>query len=46
MIFKSTKKMVMYCYVDSDVSGLYRYEDPQGPICKRSRKINVINISN
>ena len=37
IVFNPSKKLVMDCYDDADFSGLGGHEDPQDPICARSR---------
>ena len=34
------------CYADSDFAELWGHEDPQDPICARSRTVFVVNFSN
>ena len=36
----------MDCYADADFAGLWGHEDPQDPICDRSRTGVVVTFSN
>ena len=36
----------MDCYADADFAGLWGNEDPQDPICDRSRTGFVVNFAN
>ena len=37
IVFNPSKKLVMDCYADADFAVLWGHEDPQDPICARSR---------
>ena len=37
LVFNPFKKLVVDCYADADFTGLWGHEDPQDPICARSR---------
>ena len=37
LVFNATKKMVVDCYDDVDFAVLWGNENPQDPICARSR---------
>ena len=37
LVFNPSKKLVMDCYARADFAGLWGHEDPQDPICARSR---------
>ena len=39
-------KIVVYCYVHADFSGLWGHGNPQKPICDRSRTGFVVTFSN
>ena len=41
-----SKKLVVNCYSDADFAGLWGNEDPQDPICARSRTGFVITFAN
>ena len=38
--------MVVDFYADADFSGLWGHEDPQDPICARSRTVFVLTFAN
>ena len=38
--------MVVDCYADADFAGLWGHEDPQDPICARSRTGFVVTFAN
>ena len=46
LMFNTFKKLVMYCYADADFVGLWVDENPQDPICARSRTGFVIKFAN
>ena len=46
LVFNPYKKLVVDCYADADFAGLWGHEDPQDPICARSRTGFVLNFSN
>ena len=46
LVFNPSKKPVVGCYVDADFTGLWRYENPQDPICARSRTVFVVTDTN
>ena len=37
LVFNPAKKMVVSCYADANFSGLWGHENPQDPICTKSR---------
>ena len=37
LVFNPYKKLLVDCYADADFAGLWGHEDPQDPICARSR---------
>ena len=37
LVFNPSNKLVTDCYSDTDSAGLWGHEDPQDPICSRSR---------
>ena len=37
LVFHPSKKLVVDCYSDADFARLWGHEDPQDPICARSR---------
>ena len=45
-MFNISKKLVVDCYADTYFAGLWGHEDPQDPICARSRTIFVVTFSN
>ena len=46
LVFNPSKKLVVDCYADADFAGLWGHEDPQDPICARSRTGFVVTFSN
>ena len=46
LVFNTSKKMMVDCYVDADFVGLWGNENPQDPIYDRSRTIFVLTVSN
>ena len=46
IVFNPYTKLVMDCYADEYFSGLWVHEDPQDPICGRSRAGSVITFDN
>ena len=46
LVFNLSKKLVVDCYADTDFAGLWGHEDPQDPICARSRNAFVVNFAN
>ena len=44
-MFNPSKKLVVDCYADADFSGLWGHEDPQDPICARSRTGLVVTFA-
>ena len=46
LVFNPSKKLVVYCYADADFAGLWGHEDPQGPICARSRTGFLVIFAN
>ena len=45
LVFNPSKKLVVDCYVDADFAGLWGHENPQYPICARSRTGFVVTFS-
>ena len=43
--FNPPKKLVVDCYADADFAGLWGHEDPQDPICDRSRTVFVVTFA-
>ena len=46
LLFNPYKKLVVYCYSDQDFAGLWGHENPQDPICARSRTVFVVTFAN
>ena len=46
LVFNPTKKLVVDCYADAYFAELWGHENPQDPICDRSRTGFVVNFSN
>ena len=46
LVFNPSKKLVVDCYDDADFAGLWGHEDPQDPICARSRTGFVVTFAN
>ena len=46
LVFNIPKKLVVDCYDDADFAGLWGHENPQNPICARSRTVFVVTFSN
>ena len=46
LVFNPSKKLVVDCYADADFAGLWGHEDPQDPICARSRSGFVVKFAN
>ena len=46
LVFNPSMKLVVYCYADAVFVGLWGYEDPQDPICDRSRTGFVVTFAN
>ena len=44
--FNPYKKLVVDCYAYANFAGLWGHEDPQDPICARSRTGFVVTFSN
>ena len=44
LVFNPYKKRLVDCYADSDFEGLWGHENPQYPICDRSRTVFVISF--
>ena len=42
LVFNPSKKLVMDFYADADFAGLWGHENPQDPICARSRTLFVV----
>ena len=46
IVFNPSKKLVVDCYADADFAGLWEHEDPQDPICARSRTGFLVTFAN
>ena len=46
LVFNPSKKLVVGCCTDEDFAGLWVHEDPQDPICARSRTVIMVTFSN
>ena len=46
LVFNPSKKLVVGFYADADFAGLWGHENPQDPICARSRTVFVVTLSN
>ena len=46
LVFNTYKKLVVGFYADADFLGLWGHENPQDPICVRSRTVFVLTFSN
>ena len=46
LVFNPSKKMVVDCYADAYFAGLWGHENPQDPMCARSRNGFVVNFAN
>ena len=46
LVFNPSKKLVVDCYSNADFAGLWGHEDPQDPICARSRTGFVVTYAN
>ena len=46
IIFNPSKKLVVDCYADADFAGLWLHEDPQDPICARTRTRFLVTFAN
>ena len=46
LVFNPSNKMVVNFYAGADFAGMWGYENPQDPICARSRTVFVEKISN
>ena len=46
LMFNPSKKLLEDCYADAYFAGLWGYEDPQDPICDRSRTGFVVTFAN
>ena len=46
LVFNTYKKLVVDCYADADFVGLWGHENPQDPICARSRTEFVVTFEN
>ena len=46
IVFNPSKKLVVDCYADKDFSGPWGHENPQDPICARSRTGFVVTFAN
>ena len=45
-MFNTSKKLVVDFYTDVDFAGMWVNEDPQDPICARSRTGFVVTFAN
>ena len=45
LAFTPSKKLVVDCYADAYLRDCMGYEDPQDPICARSRTVFVVTLS-
>ena len=46
LVFNPSNKMVVNFYAGADFAGICGYENPQDPICARSRTVFVGTFSN
>ena len=46
LVFNPSKKRVVDCYADADFAVLWGHEEPQDPICARSRTVIVVTFAN
>ena len=46
LVFNTSKKVVVDCYSDAYFAGLWGHENPQVPICARSKTGFVVTFSN
>ena len=46
LLFNPSRKLMVHCYADADFSVLWGHENPQDPICARSRNGFVVTFSN
>ena len=46
LVFNTSKKLVVDCYAHSDFAGLWGNENPQDPICARSRTGFMVTFDN
>ena len=46
LVFNPSMKLVVDCYADADFAGMWGHENPQYPICARSRTGFVITFAN
>ena len=46
LVFNPSNKLVVDCYSDADFAGLWGHENPQDPICDRSRTGLVVTFAN
>ena len=46
LVFNPSMKLVLGCYTGADFAGLWGYENPQDPICDRSRTGFVVTFAN
>ena len=44
LVFNTSKKLVVGCYADADFAELWGHENPQDPICARSRTVFVVTF--
>ena len=44
ILFNPSKKLVVGCYADADIEGIWGHENPQDPICDRSRTGFVVTV--
>ena len=46
MLFNPSKELLVDCYAGADFARLWGHEDPQDPICDRSRTGFVVTFAN
>ena len=46
IVFTTSNKLVVGCYADADFLGLWGHENPQDPICARSRTGFLVTFIN
>ena len=46
LVFNPSNKLVLDFYADADFAGLWGHENPQDPICDRSRNGFVVTFAN
>ena len=45
MVFNQSEKLVVHCYADAYFTGMLGHNNPQDPICARSRTGFVVTFS-